>query len=64
MNDIKIKCNKLPKIDVLVNGVNISDKITSFTLSCEAGSLPVLEVTLSPFEMDISLPGEVVVVKK
>ena len=63
MNDIKIKCEKLPKIDVIVDGVNISDKITTFTLSCKGGELPVLEVTLPFFEADISLPGEVVVKK-
>lgn len=63
MNDIKIGCDKLPKIDVFLDGVNISDKITSFTLSCKGGSLPVLEVTPPIFEVDISLPGEVVVKK-
>lgn len=26
MNNIKIKCDKLPKIDVFVDGVNISNK--------------------------------------
>lgn len=59
MNNIKIKCDKLPKIDVFVDGVNISNKITSFTLTCNALSVPVLEVTLPVREMDITLQGQV-----
>lgn len=60
MNDIKIKCDKFPRIDLFVDGVNISDKITSFTLFGEAGSLPLLEVTfLLRGELDIALQGEV-----
>ena len=59
MNNIKIKCDKLPKIDVFVDGVNISNKITSFKLTCNALSVPVLEVTLPVREMDITLQGQV-----
>lgn len=59
MNNIKIKCDELPKIDVFVDGVNISNKIISFTLFCEGGGLPVLEVTIPVREMDISLQGMV-----
>ena len=59
MNAIKIKCDKLPKIDVFVDGVNISNKITSFKLTCNAFSVPVLEVTIPVREMDITLQGQV-----
>lgn len=59
MNNIKIKCDKLPKIDVFVDGVNISNKITSFKLTCNASSVPVLEVTIPVSEMDITLQGQV-----
>lgn len=59
MNAIKIKCDKLPKIDVFVDGVNISNKITSFTLTCDALSVPVLEVTIPTSEIDIALQGKV-----
>lgn len=59
MHNIKIECDKLPKIDVFVDGVNVSNKITSFTLFCKGGSLPVLEVTLPVNGIDISLQGEV-----
>lgn len=59
MNDIKIKSDKIPIIDVFVDGVNISKKITSFTLSCDALSVPILEVTIPVHEMDISLQGQV-----
>ena len=59
MNAIKIKCDKLPKIDVFVDGVNISNKITSFTLTCDALSVPVLEVTIPTSEIDITLQGKV-----
>ena len=59
MNNIKIKCDKLPKIDVFVDGVNISNKITSFKLTCNVLSVPVLEVTTPVREMDITLQGQV-----
>ena len=59
MNAIKIKCDKLPKIDVFVDGVNISNKTTSFTLTCDALSVPVLEVTIPTSEIDITLQGKV-----
>ena len=50
------------KVEVLVDGVNIADRICRYTLTQEAGSYPVLEVksTNLSFELD----GEAVVIDK
>lgn len=68
MNTVKIRMKEkngdtgngsLPGFDVILNGENISGKITSLSLECKACEIPVMRVEYPIETLDIELPVEV-----
>lgn len=56
MTECKIVCEALPRISLIVDGVDISSKVHWFELSCRGGEVPQLKVSMPLDKLDVSLP--------
>lgn len=64
MVECKITCEALPKISLIIDGVDVSNKVYWFELSCRGGEVPQLKVSMLPDKLDVSLPCEMEMVTK
>lgn len=64
MVECKITCEALQKISLIIDGVDVSNKVHWFELSCHGGEVPQLKVSMLLDKLDVSLPCEMKVVIK